>query len=79
MARCPFPGVIGVVFANQGDSATRSKYQESKAGYFQPELVGNSGKVPQRSTDAAHQGAKGPAALHLLPCYPGSYSEFARG
>ena len=71
--------MIGVIFANQGDCATGGEYQESKAGYFQPELVSNSGKVLQRGAGAADDGAKGPAALYLLPCYPGGYSELARG
>jgi len=74
MAMCPFPGVVGVVFANQGDCASDSEYQEGKPRYLQPELVGNSGKVLQSSAGAAHHGAKGSAPLHLLPCYAGSHS-----
>jgi len=77
MAMCPFPGVVGVVFANQGDCASDSEYQEGKPRYLQPELVGNSGKVLQRSSGAAHHGAEGTASLHLLPRNPGGYSEFA--
>ena len=76
MARSAFPGVIGVVFANQRDRAPASEHQESKARDFQPELVSNSGKMLQRSPGTAHHSAKGPAALHVLPCYPGGYSEF---
>lgn len=71
--------MIRVVFANEGDRASRSEHQESKARYFQPELVGNSGKVPQRRAGSAHHRAEGPAALYLLPGYAGSDSEFARG
>ena len=70
--------MIRIVFANQGDRASCSEHQESKAGYFQPELVGNSGKVPQRRTGSAHHCAEGPAALYMLPGYAGHDSEFAR-
>ena len=78
MARSPFPGVISIVFANHRVHPRGGENQESKARDFQPELVSNSGKVLQRSPGAAHHSAKGPAALHLLPCYAGGYSKFAR-
>ncbi len=78
MARSPLPGVISIVFANQRERARGGEHQESKARDFQPELVSNSGKVPQCSPGTAHHGTKSSATLHVLPDYAGGYSKFAR-
>ena len=79
MARCSSAGMVGAVFAISGKPTGGREHQESKASYFQPELMGYPGEMLERGTSPAHHCAERPAALYVLPGDPGSDAQFTGG